>query len=677
MSADWLVQTFFEAGSVGALAVQGATGLTVGLLLLLALFSEGPRLRAWARDQPTQAAVVAGAMALGLLIRLGLPTGPMDIYSRLESATAPMARAESLYGLAFPTVVRLLWAVTGPSDGSVFALNTGIGVLTIGAVHALSLRLHPSRSAAAIAAVAVAASPVLAHFSRTDIQTVLEVGLTAWGLTALLREPEWRSALTAGLALGLASTLRPEAGVVLGVAATALWACGRRPHRADLGWAAGLGVVLPSGLATLGLALSGTQTHAFASTHAFDQGILHPLFLDPSWTPIWVTAGLFLLPFAREPSARIRGWVAAWLVLFTWLVWGFSPEHMHLAGMRHQLRAMPFLALAAGFGLAPALAAIADRRGTAAGLAVVVVGSTALAFREVRQSPTALLEYRFVRDHIAEIPAGCWVVSHLNPQGRDASLLPPWRLSDQAGLGHRWVDLDVDSLPREGCAVYYRGSNCWARVAGERVPSLAEWRPHRPCLATEAILAVEPLATVTLPTRPFGTDFYPEGATVEVGFFEIPGRTDQPPPGIETPPAPPRRVTAIQRPPPGRPAAARPRPEPRRQPPPAAGPQPPVPADWPADAVREALVADPHCRPERTDCEGGVCLILSRSPTCSQDHCGEAAEEGVDYDTTRMAWLDDTGAGTVVCGLVPADDAGAHMDHANRRAAVLLHATVP
>lgn len=673
MSAEWLVQTFHQAGAPGTLAAQGLVMLAAIALVGLALL-DGRSAIAWARSDRPTATEVAAVMLLGLLLRLWLPAGPMDIHYRLGAASQDPVLAQSLYGLAFPSVVRLMWAVTGPSDAAVFGLNTVLGTLQIGAVYALSRRLLDDRTAAWIAAAAIAVSPALAHFSRTDIQTTLEVLLMLWGLEALFRPPSVRSALIAGLALGLASVLRPEAIAVVVVAATGSWAVGRRPFPSDRWMALGAVVALPTVLATLGLAGTGVQMHAFEGTHAFDQGLLHPLFLNPEWTPIWVTAGLFLLPFARHPSREIRLWIAGSLVLLTWLVWGFSPEHMYLAGIRHQLRAIPFAALGAGIGLSSALQ-LARARGPGSWVSAVAVGAalTVPAWVAVSQPPTAHLEYRFVRDHLTEVPHGCWIVAHFNPQGSDAGLVPPWRLSEQLGLDHRWVDADRTPLPREGCAFYYRGSNCWASRAGEDVPLKARLRDR--CRVTEGRLEIEPVVEVSVPGRTIGTDFYAPEGELQLGFYRVGDRADLPPPSEAS--APVRPPTAVREPPVRPPVvrASERRPETRPpRPDGPVGPAPDPPASWPEDALREALSSEASCPVQATSCESGICVVASAEPTCTRARCGSVAGS-VEAEGMLVSWESgDSLRGAVACAVVPVDDPeGEYLSRATRRAQVLLH----
>ena len=150
-----------------------------------------------------------------------------------------------------------------------------------------------------------------------------------------------------------------------------------------------------------------------------------------------------------------------------------------------------------------------------------------------------------------------------------------------------------------------------------------------------------PVVLKSVPARRFGTDHYAMDA-VELGFFEvrrsppaaseaevrvISARVGQPPPAPREPEvqvALPRQTIQAQ-------------------------------ANWPTEAIREALSGDPACPPYAVACEGPACLLWSVHPACSLDRCGTGIEfEGL--DVLRMSWEGSGRPRVVACALIPADD---------------------
>lgn len=523
MNAGWLLQTFHVAGSPGAIFTQIATGLTLIALVVLAA-TELPRLVSWAREERKAALSVASLMLAGVVIRFAAPASQMDIHYRMSPAEGHVDLAQSPYGLAFTSVVRSIWWITGPADASVHAFNLVVGTLSIGLVYALCRALHTHVYAAVAAAALLAFNPTHVLFSHTDIQTILEVALTLWGIVALISATGPQHRLIAGLALGLAAVLRPEAIVVPLIAASAWALSQRKPGRWDGLLVVGLLLLLPSLGAWAGLALSGdSKTSAFVFNRFARHGLSHFLFMLPAWTHWLTPVGLVLALFAA-PSRKTVVWAALCALALSVLVPGFSVADLAHAGARHQIRAVPFAAIWAGIGLGWFVEWLEHRVSSAPAAACGLGVLATLPVIPYGIAPTSLSEeYGFVRDHIRQVPRTCQIVGYYGLAEKDKGLKPPMQLSRQAGLEHQWVDLGFDDLPA-GCRVYYRGNHCFS--AAPRQPLALRQPDGRllvgdPCRQFEAMYELTPIATEEIVGRGHGTDYYPDDSVMEIGFFEI------------------------------------------------------------------------------------------------------------------------------------------------------------
>ena len=526
MTADWLVQTFFVAGSPGAFFVQLATLITLIVLSLLAA-TELPSLISWARSESRVAGGLFALMALGAALRLAAPASQMDIHYRLSAAEVHVSLAKSAYGLAFGSVVRSLWWLTGPSDASVHNFNVVAGVVSIGLLFALARALGLSTIGAFAAAALLAFNPTHAIFSHTDNQTILEIALTLWGIRSLVVPTGPRQRLIAGLALGLAAVLRPDALAVIAVAIV-VWALVGRPlSRWDGLLAVGLVLVAPNLAAWAGLAMDGsTMSQAFTRDVVSQYGWRHFLFLRMEWSHWLVPIGMALAFFDVDRRRLVVGTALIALALSV-AVPGFSLAALAHAGARHQLRAIPFAAVWGAIGLAWAVAKLEERTPAAVPIAVFAGALATVPVVPYTVAQTSLsAEYALYRDHITEVPRGCQIIGFFDMLSSDLSLKPPRQLSRQLELDHRWIDLELEPMPEDGCRVYFRGASCYAsgvtKAYAEQSSDGALEAQER-CRLAEARLNLEPLHVENIIGRSHGTDHYPPESHMEVGFFTVRG----------------------------------------------------------------------------------------------------------------------------------------------------------
>lgn len=503
-------------GALAALTLAAAGWLARGIVDAL-------------RDMTPRGRAAWGAGVLAAIaLRLAAPWGPHDLNMRNVAAFAPHAAPSPEYGLAVQALVAPLQAVwPGPWPlRTVTDVHAILGGLSAGVLALWARALGASWAGAGLSAALLAVHPAHVRLSHTDAQPI---GETLWTLGALLlvaqhaRAPAWSRAVGAGVLVGLATHARPEAVLLVPVTVLALAAVGpvRLPWRHPATWAAlALGAAIAAVQAAVQLAIAPADAAGVPTLDALRGhpvgvwGVRHLIAFDPAYVPALVALGALGLPLGRAGPRR-TGLVALAVGVATALfVTGDAAWHAldgeQLGFARHQLRALPWLAVAQGFGLA----FVAERvlRGRPRAVAAVVLVATAFAATRL---PLAFSprsgqgEFRLVAAHREAF------------ERLDCTLLVP-ALEMDAGLKlptvlFRAVPTIVgepSALPADGCRLYYRSGECSLAAVGQiRAP---------PCDAIEAGLRLSPVYEAWLPA---GTWIFDPMALdpFRVGLYRIDG----------------------------------------------------------------------------------------------------------------------------------------------------------
>ncbi|MBW2525587.1 MAG: glycosyltransferase family 39 protein [Deltaproteobacteria bacterium] len=544
----------YEAGSIGMLyqtRVLQAAYLALALWLFLWAIRSRRRLWAALRGPGRREALWLAAMvAFGFALRMMAPASPMDIHNRLQPAFHAWL-VPAPYGWGTPVLAVMLWQLFGRSYDVVFTAAALVGAASLVPLHLLARRVGLSESGRFWAVLVMATMPLHVRFSHTDNQSIVEIALLLVALCALLswaERPRYRSALLAGLSLGVAMCARPEA-CVLALVGLAWIAFVRHPARLHLGQA----------LAAIAVLVVVAGVHALAMTHLLmttefaqsliierDVDLLHRraiVFFDGQWVSPALWLGLGLSPLARRLSVRVRVGLWAIALSLALLLWSYAPTQLGLLAARHQLRALPFVALLTGAGLGvlsdrsvgvggrllALRGAVVDARRMAAlraarSAALLAIGAALLLGLPAALRPTTLnLEWAFFRRALAAAPP-CCTMTLWSPDD-DRSLMSPTYLSETIAARHRWVSIEgLDELrvAEDECLLYYRPASCYAHDVGREVPPPRDGL-HRMvpvCAEWEAQRQLRPWHTARLPPRTTGTDHFGAGA-LQVGFFSL------------------------------------------------------------------------------------------------------------------------------------------------------------
>ncbi len=482
--------------------------------------------------EAAQAARVAprGLLALGLVVllvalalRLAAPAVPHDINPRSDDVFHSWRGLDWRYAHGLIALMRVLWAVGLPvSDLTVFDVVAVFGALTVPLVGLLTWRLGGGWLAASVATVVMGGMGLHVRFSHTDAPQIVEAALVLVAALFVIApgERSARATWAAGLSLGLAGAMRPEAivlpALVLG------WAWLSQP---GLSWRAWLpvgliaaAVALPDLVSILafGRALSDPSLGLVEGHGLLEHGLAHLVPWSTPFVPAALAASLWLAPSGR-PAVRATLATALLMVAVGSLVpnarWSIgSIESWCLA--RHQLRVLPWMALLVGVGVEALVDRVAHRipaLTVPAGLMALgaVAASVATTLPDAYAEFTPALEYQFVRTHLPEVPDGCTIVTL--PLEGDMSLVLPDGLKASVGTPHRWTWLD--DAPDDGsCVVYYRSTACTA-------VSYKMLDVDR-CAPFEAAHALTPIAVGGLADRGWLFERY-GGAPVRVGFYRV------------------------------------------------------------------------------------------------------------------------------------------------------------
>jgi hypothetical protein len=475
------------------------------------------------------------ALALLLVVAAGARwVAPWATYDPEFRSTAMFLGrgAWTRYGFGMPAVELLARDVLRlpATFGTLFAAGFFSGVVAVPLLAAWARDAGSTRTAAVTAGLLLALDPAHVRFSPTDLPNTHEIALTLLALvlwTRQLRAPTPIGGAAAGVVLGTAVNLRPEAlvvpPVVLAVAAAAVGeAAGASLRRRDT-WA---GLVLLAVFAlpqvlvvaahavtdvahyTGGATAGGGVNHGLATT-----GWRHLYALDPAWTPPLLGL-LGLLGLVLGPRRRLVALLAVATLGFCALVPGgeWTPAGATwFAYVRHQVRAAPWLAALAAAGVD----ALARRSPVAGGIAALLAIGARAAWLPLAYVPSTVQEELvFLLAHLDEVPRGCTVETVASEQ--DGPLyVPDYLLRLRPDVRVVRVDQDEVPPPAAGCRLWYHAGAC----------SLSEFRPRGEplpsrCARYEATHALRPVTTTELDAHTWIGEAY-LGPRVPVGWYAV------------------------------------------------------------------------------------------------------------------------------------------------------------
>lgn len=471
-----------------------------------------PRLTRWA---PVLLAVFVGALAL----RLNAPAVQHDINPRTDDVWTGWGMLEWRYTHGLTALFRLPRLIgVVPDDLAVFHTVAAAGAASVVLVGALATRLGGPIAGLA-AAVMLGGLGLHVRYSHTDAPQIVELTLellAALLLTTRRREPAASALVVASLVL--AATMRPESFVAVAVFVAAAAAAGAGWTRRELGQlTAGVVLVALPDVVTAWVMHGGPIARG---NRPFEHGLWtygtsHLAAFNAAFVPPLIGWGAMLAPLVA-PRRRV-----ALAVVLLALVSGalIGEPFWSIGGLpswclaRHQLRLLPWLAVAVGLvvaGVSGRLGRRLDSLGFAVGLAACLgLGALVRPTLTDAWAPWTLSEeYTFFRTTLPTIPSGCTVFT-LDGSG-DHGLAPRTMLSGVLGRDHRW-QLLTDPLPASGCVVYYRPAICTSHDPKGPVTDV--------CLDWERQHVLEPLTTASLVSRGWLWEAYED--PVRVGFYRV------------------------------------------------------------------------------------------------------------------------------------------------------------
>lgn len=468
----------------------------------------------------------SGLFLIALGLRLLAPAVEHDLNPRIAEVFAGYEQLEWRYTHGLVALMRVVWLLGAwVDDLLVFHLVAVTGALSVPLLYVATRQLGGGRLAAVCATVVLGGLGLHVRYSHTDAPQVVEILLTLLAVVSVLSvrgPPDRRDVLWTGINLGLLAVMRPEGALI--AAWLGLWFAAVKvdwPAQATL-FSAGLAalIVAPD---LLGVVLiNGGESAAginYAEGHAvLLYGLQHWVVWNRAFVPPMLGLLIFLAPWGRAGPRRAIATLTLMLALGLivenrfWSI-GYLPSWC-LA--RHQLRLLPWMALAMGLGVESLVDLVARRaspqitRCFHVTAALSVAGMTATTLPDAYARFTLSDEYTFVRTHLRDVPAHCTIRALDDAADQGLNLV--------AGLPHivvphTWEPLSSSAAPGP-CLVYYRSPTCTLQ------------RPNRPdgdrCAAFEAQWKLEPIAETEVVTRPWLWERYAT-PTLRIGYYRVLG----------------------------------------------------------------------------------------------------------------------------------------------------------
>lgn len=470
-------------------------------LLLLALGTLA--LARAARAAPRQALLLAAIAALAVALRVALPPwGPGLDFDSVEDAYARLPLDTlGTYGRAPEALLQLLFFLFPANHDTFIVANLVAAVVATFALAGLATRLGWPPATGAVAALLLATAPLAVRFGPTYNRFSLASALTLTAFWAVLAWLDTRRAsllLLSAAALALAAQCRPELLYVPAFAAALppLWHLAGRPPLSRRHWLALAATVLvtatllvPQALAVLArLEAPEWSDHLSAAAGRRIFSPEHNALLDARYTPLlWPALAALGLLHRPAQSRGLLAWVAA-LALFASAVVAAAPHGQNIWGARYHLAALPAWLLLAAAGLTGLV-----RGRWLYALAPAVAALSLPLYPSVLRETTLNHEYRFLRQHLAEVPDDC-VILTFDSRVEDLGLRPNLTQSLVAGRHHRWrFDRDAPEVRDAPCLAFYLSAACDADT------DLDADNRDRHCAAVLDAPGVRPLAVGTVP----------------------------------------------------------------------------------------------------------------------------------------------------------------------------------
>jgi hypothetical protein len=444
-----------------------------------------------------------------------------------------------VYGSAYQAFFGLLYRFAPPTSAPLLHANIALGALTCAAAGLFASRVF-GRGAGALAAAAVAFTPVLVRMSATESPFVLGGLLLTLGLWATA-EARLRGDVVAGLVAVLALALAPQVRPFLAMApllGAALFFALPSPRAAGVlrrpgPWLAHLGgaaLLVPHAIFFYGVHFAGDGSHYADFVNLEPAVVLETLrrgvLVDPRATPplFWAAATIGVgAQLRRHPRAALVPLLA--LLAATW-VWGSRTEHFTMATRFATIPSL-LLAIWAGVGLRDLAAAITrvaqGNRAPAGAILVLLFATVPYSTRPTRAHTVEMAEHDSIAALWPHYPDGCQLL--LPPRRMGPGRVEMWFPNYE--LAYRVPGLDPDVSPflfdiadaaPDGCVVYYRSTAC-ALFAWDEEPQAL--RPE--CGALEAQIGAHTIAvTSAFDGRYFERHFFqPAPLAVDLGLYRV------------------------------------------------------------------------------------------------------------------------------------------------------------
>jgi hypothetical protein len=483
---------------------------------------------------PGALAMFAAVTALGAALRFTIsPATFLHEYYHTSQSLPNLLSAENggQYGLAGPSIYAAVNRVFGGQERAVFSTNAVLASATVPGVVLLDLSLRRSWPTALLSGLLVALLPMHLRFSASEELWIPGICFAVWSLAAWaawLRRPDGVTLAVAVVALGLAMQNRPE--LLALPAAHVLLVFVLRPPREWLRTLFGPATLVAlAGLALL-LARRGIDfVNMRGNIPSLDQPGLGSIALaDPTFTPdaLLILGALgALVGLVRRPRETL--WLAVLTVMFALIpayAFGNAP-----CRWRTQILSTVFAGMLAG----GVLLWVDFRPIRRWGMPIVFVAAAVWAalglwqrLDRVTELLDAQLEWAFLRDTVAKLPAQGDLIAYFNPPGAGQALdwidpFPSFLLDRyEKKLGQvdlREIGGDREwPVPRPGL-LYYQGMDCWGAM---RQVSFSPMRDR--CMEIADRYELRPLEVTTLDTTGYSHAWYATGP-YRIGFFEVTG----------------------------------------------------------------------------------------------------------------------------------------------------------
>jgi hypothetical protein len=374
----------------------------------------------------------------------------------------------------YPYLLSLGYRLTGTSDGVAHWINVLASAATACTVFLLTLLMTGNRTSAGLAGLSFALIPEQLRWSHTaasEPSAALVCALAMLAAAAFVRSRTTTTLVWTACAASFAAYVRPEAGLIVPLAALAILVCAPdEVRRARFWWVAGLCLLMLvpeiAHLAAVRTQDWGTSDQRFSLAYLGNNLVTNGRFYlaDHRFPPV-----LTVLAAAGVIQSRWTLVTAAWFLLF----WGlflffYAGSYDYGADVRYSLMSYAPLAVLAGAGAAR-IAALAEHanpplKWSGAMMAALLLLLSTLYLPWVRtvgeEAWAARADVAFAKEMVRELPPGAIVLTH-NP-----SMFHVWGTSAaQLSIAAGETDYVSHDLARRYAGGVYLHWNFWCNVA--------------------------------------------------------------------------------------------------------------------------------------------------------------------------------------------------------------------